>query len=144
MACSNTPGAVQLGVERGLHACSQRLQQRCGRYAGEYTHLGERVMEFFGFDRGSRVEYVGGLDEQGAPHGLGVWYDACSKGELLMGCAPTAAAPRLWFWRMHAAPTASLLLHGCCLATKQRVASKGVRQRPHMSVALWQHHQPCT
>ena len=30
--------------------------------------------------------YVGGLDGDGAPHGLGAWHDTYKHGELLVGC----------------------------------------------------------
>ena len=42
-----------------------------------------------------KVTYVGGLDSDGAPHGMGAWHDTHKEGELLIGCAACSRIEQL-------------------------------------------------
>jgi hypothetical protein len=59
--------------------------------AVEYYHKGRRACRWLCCCCRScrhvtdRVAYVGGLDSNGAPHGLGAWHDTYKHGELLVG-----------------------------------------------------------
>jgi hypothetical protein len=97
----SAPVAFTASRARGMFAICIWLQQRSNAYgklerkcqtgalppAAEYSHLGDRILKAMGFRHMEKIEYVGGLDDEMAPHGFGVWYDSYSQGELLLGCA---------------------------------------------------------
>ena len=68
-------------------------------HAAEYYHKGMACCDDICdcckscTDITDHVAYVGGLDSDGAPHGLGAWHDTSKHGELLVGCVLRPVLP---------------------------------------------------
>lgn len=91
-------GAVQDAVEEVWKRAPYIKERMVAEHAAHSTTLFSFSGEYWNWSmlcRGhqtvEKVSYVGGLDSNGAPHGMGAWHDTHKYGELLIGCAPLSS-----------------------------------------------------
>lgn len=81
-----------------------------------------------------RAAYVGGLDSDGAPHGLGAWHDTHKHGELLVGCVLHSPHSLLSFCELFSVtcPEKQVWLLATVVVTPEKVLENKI-QREHSS-----------
>lgn len=107
MACSY-PRGVFFSTRRSHSQCPRPCAWADCQRKGRLELRGLRAVHMAGWHAGAYIDsvtawctgrrqhtvaYVGGLDDRGAPHGVGAWSDSYKHGEFLVGCAPASTPP---------------------------------------------------